>query len=406
MRAGVSNRGEVAELQGLYGPYAVNEKLVQKIWLRREFKLEEARTTEGELVEVLSPGRWNLLEGPDFREARLRIGGRDVCGDVEVHFKAESWAAHRHDADPEYDGVVLHVLLFPPKPGRPADRTRGGRKLPVLVLLDLLYHDLEEYAADDALETAMESSHWAVTEELLKRPMEDRVSVLREAARQRWRLKTHFAKIRLEKLGWEEACHQTAMEILGYGRNRVPMLWLAGMHPFAVLRNGGGGAEELFRAVGERWRLSGVRPSNHPLHRLEQYLAWLRECGDWPRRLRAAAEALPEFPADEPQRVDRFRKDYRVNSLRRDWAGRLTGGHLGGTRLDTMICDGFLPLGAAETGRDLFSLWFAWPAGDFPDRVTATLRTAEIDRKIGMPFCNGLGQGVLGFALATPVANG
>lgn len=88
--------GHVEELQGLYGPYAFPEKLLQKIWLLGYFDTRGARLADGRMLEVLAPGRWNLLGGPDFRGAKLRIDGRELIGDVEVHFHAHDWERHRH----------------------------------------------------------------------------------------------------------------------------------------------------------------------------------------------------------------------------------------------------------------------------------------------------------------------
>jgi hypothetical protein len=100
----------VAELQGLYGAFLFPEKLLQKIWLRGDYDGTDARTVDGRRSEILHPGRWNLLGGPDFRAARLRIeGGREFVGDVEIHVRCEDWAAHAHASDPAYDDVVLHV---------------------------------------------------------------------------------------------------------------------------------------------------------------------------------------------------------------------------------------------------------------------------------------------------------
>src|SRR5688572_30260571 len=103
----------VAELQGLYGPFTMHEKIVQKIWLQGEFDARRAQLLDGRPLEIISPGKWNLLGGPDFFGARLRIDGRDVHGDVEIHFHAADWMAHGHAANPSYANVVLHVVLFP-----------------------------------------------------------------------------------------------------------------------------------------------------------------------------------------------------------------------------------------------------------------------------------------------------
>ena len=142
---------QVAEVQGLYGPFTFPEVLLQQIWRRGEFQQTGIRTLDGAPLEVLHPGRWNRLGGPDFRSARLRLGGVEVVGDVELHLRAEDWVAHGHADDPAYDGVVLHAVLFPPK--SPVVTCRhDGRAIPVLVLLPLLWRGLEEYAEEAAVE--------------------------------------------------------------------------------------------------------------------------------------------------------------------------------------------------------------------------------------------------------------
>src|SRR5690606_30693192 len=109
----------VTEIQGLYGAFTFPEKLLQKIWLRGDFNRSVAATTDGRRVTILHPGKWNLLGGPDFKGARLRFDdGAEVQGDIEVHLHLGDWDAHRHASDPAYDQVVLHVILFPPEPGR------------------------------------------------------------------------------------------------------------------------------------------------------------------------------------------------------------------------------------------------------------------------------------------------
>src|SRR4051812_7050065 len=105
----------VAEMQGLYGSFSFTEKLLQKIWLRRDFDLAAARLADGRTVQISNPGKWNLLGGPDFKGARLSFGGEQAfVADVELHLRANDWFVHRHAEDAAYDGVALHVVLFPP----------------------------------------------------------------------------------------------------------------------------------------------------------------------------------------------------------------------------------------------------------------------------------------------------
>lgn len=388
---------EVTEFQGFYGPFTVPEKLLQKIWLRGDFDSSRCRTADGEPVEVLFSGKWNLLGGPDFREARLRIGGREVGGDVEIHFHCADWFKHRHHLDPAYERVVLHVLLFHPKPGEPPAETSGGSCPPAVSLLELLYHDLEEYAAEDALEATLERSHWQATEHLLRLPLDERRELLLRHARARWDQKVHFSHLRLQKLGWEEACHQTALEILGYRRNRSAMLNVAARCSIARWRDEAPKEEELLRTPMSRWQLQGARPANHPRLRLRQYARWMSERPDWPERLRQHLSGPgEEAPADG---VSRLRGQLGLRRLREILAREITGGEIGGTRLDTLFCDGFLPLAAAAGQGGLFPLWFCWYPGDLPDRVRQTLKTAAITDRRAHASCNGYGQGVLALSL-------
>jgi len=106
--------------------------------------------------------RWtsgaNFESGPLESAGRARFSrctykdwdGAEMTGDVEVHLRAGDWEAHGHARDPAYGRVGLHVVLFPASDGR---RTLNGcgRDIPVLALLPLLRHDLEEYAANDAV---------------------------------------------------------------------------------------------------------------------------------------------------------------------------------------------------------------------------------------------------------------
>ncbi len=88
--------GGVEEFRGLYGPYHVPERLLQKIWLRGELDLTRLRTVSGKRIKILRVGEWNLLGGPDFIDADLEIDGRRMNGDVEIHFRQQDWSAHRH----------------------------------------------------------------------------------------------------------------------------------------------------------------------------------------------------------------------------------------------------------------------------------------------------------------------
>ena len=108
------------------------EYLLHYTWKHRLFPLKELVTTDGEPVEVIDPGLHNTDAGPDFFNAKLKIGGTLWVGNVEIHTCAGDWFAHGHPGDRAYDNVVLHVV-------EQADATRpvtdtAGRVIPTLAL--------------------------------------------------------------------------------------------------------------------------------------------------------------------------------------------------------------------------------------------------------------------------------
>ena len=67
------------------------------------------QTTTGEPIEVIDAGLPNTNAGPDFFNAKLKIGGTLWVGNIEVHTLASDWMRHGHDKDAAYDNVILHV---------------------------------------------------------------------------------------------------------------------------------------------------------------------------------------------------------------------------------------------------------------------------------------------------------
>lgn len=383
-------------MQGLYGPFTLAERVVQKIWLRQDFETHALRLADGRSLQIHRPGAWNLLAGPDFRGARLRIDGREVVGDVEVHFRTGDWRAHGHDDDPAYDNVVLHVVMFPPSDLQATARSRRGEPLPTLVLLPWLNRGLEEYASDDALEnlTARDAAEKLAVLAVLP-PDELRERLLRHA-RRRWAQKIRFAGLRIGKLGWAAAAHHTALEILGYRHNRAPMLSVAARHPLAEW-GAGLAPDEAYRELADAWQTQGVRPANLPLRRLRQYAALTAKVPDWPQRALTLWEKSGW--TGDPTAVAENRKAHKHAEVRDRIAIALLADTIGGTRLDNLVCDGLLPMLAAETGRDLLPVWFSWFVGDVPAEVRLGLVSLGLSGAGAGPQCHGWAQGLLGWML-------
>lgn len=89
----------------------MREDFLHFLWRWRRFDAQHLQTTDGETLEVLHPGELNQNAGPDFFNARIRLGATLWAGNVEMHLNASDWIAHNHHTDPAYDNVVLHVVL-------------------------------------------------------------------------------------------------------------------------------------------------------------------------------------------------------------------------------------------------------------------------------------------------------
>ncbi len=391
--------GKVEELQGIYGPYTFPERLLQKIWLQGLFETRTARLSDGRSLEVLAPGRWNRLGGPDFRGARLRIDGQEVTGDVEVHFHAADWARHGHGSDPAYNEVVLHVVLYEPRGALRPPCTSLGRPIAQLVLLPWLHCCLEEFAADDAVEGITHRDTVRLGEVLLDLEPAARTQQLRVAAEKRWRQKVAFAGARIARLGWAGACYHTALEILGYRFNRAAMLAVAERWPLDAGRGIPTEAEAL-AAGGALWRTQGVRPANAPRRRLAQYRAWVAAVPDWPERWRQWGETTEiNWTEEAPIDVAAVRRFCDVNVWRARVGREIVGGALAGARLDTLIANGLLPLLATQVGDRVFVRWFCGAPSEVPESMREALRLAGVAGRGAAPWHEGAVQGMLQLAL-------
>ena len=86
------------------------EQLLHYVWKHRLLPLEPLRTVDGQTVEVIDPGLHNRNAGPDFFNAKVRIGGTMWVGNVEIHLRSSDWMRHGHQADAAYNNIILHVV--------------------------------------------------------------------------------------------------------------------------------------------------------------------------------------------------------------------------------------------------------------------------------------------------------
>lgn len=108
----------------------MNEEFLHYIWKSGNFDIHDLSTTKGEELQIFKKGFYNTNSGPDFSDARIKLGDTTWAGNIEVHIKSSDWEKHGHTADKNYDSIVLHVVYEDDKPVKRSN----GELIPTLEL--------------------------------------------------------------------------------------------------------------------------------------------------------------------------------------------------------------------------------------------------------------------------------
>tara|TARA_R100001369_G_scaffold11109_1_gene24424 strand:- start:13463 stop:14749 length:1287 start_codon:yes stop_codon:yes gene_type:complete len=88
----------------------MQEDFLHYLWKFKKFDHKDIKTTSNLSLSIITYGEHNLNSGPDFFNAKIKIGDQIWAGNVEIHLKASDWYVHRHEIDSAYDNVILHVV--------------------------------------------------------------------------------------------------------------------------------------------------------------------------------------------------------------------------------------------------------------------------------------------------------
>ena len=243
---------QVGERQPSWGEARKNvrEEIVRCLWFGGHFPQGDRTdspppaTDDGRRLEVLSPGWWNVEGGPDFIRAELLLEGSGrVVGDVEVHTFSSAWNAHGHDSQPEYNDVVLHVVMWDDCEGRDT-RLYSGQVIPQLTLSRFVEEELEELveivdmdggpARDEPPAVPGRYCGEAFAEGKLSAEWLGRL--LDCAGDHRLLCKLERLRGLQDKQLREQTLYASLAEALGYKNNRMPFLQLAKLLPVRKLR--------------------------------------------------------------------------------------------------------------------------------------------------------------------------
>lgn len=207
----------------------MSESFLYYIWQFQYFDKKNLFTTEGEPIQIFNPGMRNGHAGPDFFNARVKIGNMDWIGSVEVHINASNWIDHKHHVDGAYENVVLHVVWKSDKSVKRSDDTQ----LPTLELrsrvderLLLNYRKLvnspESIPCARSFDKVADITRFSMMDKALSARLEEKSNAAIELYRR-------------NNNDWEETCYQILCRNFGFKVNAEPFLQLAQSLPYKVI---------------------------------------------------------------------------------------------------------------------------------------------------------------------------
>jgi hypothetical protein len=206
----------------------MNEDFLQFIWNLGLYDSANLKTCGGENVEVISSGAQNRDSGPDFYNAKIRIGDTLWAGTVEIHKKSSDWILHGHQDDSAYDNVILHVV----EKNDAAIKRRNGETIPCMEIT------CPESFRKRYLELSESKQHIPCANYI---PEVDPFKVqfwLNRTATGRLERKTAEISVLMDETSgdMEEVFHRVMFKYFGFKTNALPFEMLARSLPAKLLR--------------------------------------------------------------------------------------------------------------------------------------------------------------------------
>ena len=326
------------------GATGSDERALWRLWSNAHNLADGLVTEDGRRLRVVYPGRYSGRAGPDFRDGVLADEqGNLIRGDIEIHLDSTGWRRHGHHVDPNYNGVVLHVVLHPKGAAVTGQQSKAG--VPVASIAPVA-NELQQ-AGPPGRPPALASRV-------------DIAEALDRAGDHRFNSKSRGFLEELQHGDPEQVLYEALMEALGYATNRKPfrelarrvpwstlvslrsepegtrlaatqalLLKAAGLMHLAVEDREAEGLRRMARGlppVGsmalDSWRLFRVRPANHPAkrvvgaaHLVDRYLDTGLSAGLRTAVERGGASALTEALAVRPHVVRSRAREMAVNGV-------------------------------------------------------------------------------------------
>ena len=205
------------------------EDFLHYIWKLKLFSMTDLKTTSGEAIEIIKVGNHNFDAGPDFFNAKIKIGSTVWAGNVEIHVNGKDWKQHNHQSDKAYDNIILHVVN-----NNDCDIKRSsGEGIPTLELKERINPNVfKNYTQFKT------SKDWVPCEKIISTvPQLIINSTIDKLVLERLERKSIAIKnsLKLNNFNWEETFYQQLANNFGFKVNTQPFELLAKSIPVKVL---------------------------------------------------------------------------------------------------------------------------------------------------------------------------
>lgn len=191
----------------------IKEKFLYQIWQNKKFANCKLTTINNDEIEILDVGTRNEgEEGPDFKNARIIIGGIKYIGDIEIDTNISDWVKHEHNRNEKYNSVILHVFFnMDIKNFHPI--SASGRIIPALNLSQFVENDFRKVIRE-AISSEKDHRVKGIPCQYkeLQTTVDKKLTFLRELGIRRFEKKCNKIYQRLKELYFEEQLRNSTKE--------------------------------------------------------------------------------------------------------------------------------------------------------------------------------------------------
>lgn len=341
----------------------MREDFLYYLWENRLI-VGDLSTNQGIPVKVVNTGYRNTNSGPDYLEAKIKIGDQLWAGQVEIHVRTSDWLRHGHQCDNAYRNVVLHVVY---------EHDTSVNDIPVLELKGhfnpAIYNHFENFvhaqrwiACERRLDEVQAFTKNAWLERMAIERIQDKAKIVE-------RLLT------ANRFDWEDTLYRLLLRYFGLKVNNEAFETLASLLPFKTLLKHSDQLVQLeamllgcagFLSLGmeeayplllkrefevmkakfnlismpvERWKFMRMRPVNFPTVRLAQLAQLIHRHGPMFSKIKEATDIDSVRAMFDVRASPYWDTHYRFSM-----EGSSVPKHLGEGTTDVLVINAIVPL--------------------------------------------------------------